>query len=447
MPAGTIALTINSKTVTGSGTAFTTELKVNDFVVAVVGGVTYTLGVAAIASNTSLTLNTAFGGPTTSGLAWTAVPNQALVGITAQVASDTARAILGLNYDKDNWQKIYSDVASVTVQRPDGSTFTGPSWGYMSAQYANKAAKGANSDITSLTGLTTALSVAQGGTGGKTQADARSGLGLADSATRPLVASYVDALPNAVMVVGSYGVGSTTGPGGLFSRIDGGNGFYNGNGNVWGNPGGLTTTGCGVIQMPGNSAAFRTQLLTSDSLGGRIFVRSFDGTAPTTWKEAYTTANTTVDTNNFIKKASPIARLTNDATQMQPDFAVDDLHEIAGLVSVNDEAEGVSAEKLSTGVYQVTGAVGLSDEGWTLEVPQDINGNRLCFVELATDKEGVITVSVFKRRFDVDSAMIVAGEPMDIPDGRWIDLRLQMPEDSAWNTRMREMELAAEGEQ
>ena len=135
MPAGTIALTINSKTVTGSGTAFTTELKVNDFVVAVVGGVTYTLGVAAIASNTSLTLNTAFGGPTTSGLAWTAVPNQVLVGITAQVASDTARAIRGLNYDKDNWQKIYSDVASVTIQRPDGSTFTGPSWGYMAAQY------------------------------------------------------------------------------------------------------------------------------------------------------------------------------------------------------------------------------------------------------------------------------------------------------------------------
>ncbi|WP_338501507.1 hypothetical protein [Erwinia aphidicola] len=181
MPAGTIALTINSKTVTGSGTAFTTELKVNDFVVAVVGGVTYTLGVAAIASNTSLTLNTAFGGPTTSGLAWSAVPNQVLVGITAQVASDTARAIRGLNYDKDNWQKIYSDVASVTIQRPDGSMFTGPSWGYMSAQYANKADKtaldskadktdldayarnGSNADITSLTGLTTALSVAQGG--------------------------------------------------------------------------------------------------------------------------------------------------------------------------------------------------------------------------------------------------------------------------------------------
>lgn len=39
------------------------------------------------------------------------------------------------------------------------------------------AASGANSDITSLSGLTTALTVAQGGTGGTTQADARTGLG------------------------------------------------------------------------------------------------------------------------------------------------------------------------------------------------------------------------------------------------------------------------------
>ncbi|WP_055128530.1 hypothetical protein [Pseudomonas mediterranea] len=49
------------------------------------------------------------------------------------------------------------------------------------------AASGANSDITSLTGLTTALSVSQGGTGGNTQATARTGLGLGTSAVMDIL--------------------------------------------------------------------------------------------------------------------------------------------------------------------------------------------------------------------------------------------------------------------
>ncbi|WP_312055861.1 tail fiber domain-containing protein [Pantoea brenneri] len=128
MPAGTIRLTNNSASVTGTGTAFTTELKANDFLVAVVGGVTYTLGVKSVESATALTLVTAYNGPTTSGLAWTPVPNAALVGITAQVAADVAKAIRGLNLDKANWQQFYSGTGTITVTLPDGTTYTGPAW-------------------------------------------------------------------------------------------------------------------------------------------------------------------------------------------------------------------------------------------------------------------------------------------------------------------------------
>jgi hypothetical protein len=167
MPAGTITLTNNSTAVTGSGTAFPTELKANDFLVAIVGGTTYTLGVKSVESATALILTTVYGGPTTGGLAWTPIPNGTLVGITAQIAADTARAIRGLNYDKQNWQQVYSTSGNITVTLPDGSTYTGSSWSNISSQVNNKAAKGANSDITSLSGLTTALSITQGGTGSK----------------------------------------------------------------------------------------------------------------------------------------------------------------------------------------------------------------------------------------------------------------------------------------
>lgn len=143
------------------------------------------------------------------------------------------------------------------------------------------------------------------------------------------------------------------------------------------------------------------------------------------WCEFWHTGNTTVDSNGFIKKASPIARLSGAPEKMADDYL--DGFTLAGSVAVNSEAEGVSAERVSIGVYKVTGAVGFAEEGWNIEVPQDVNGNRLCFVETSTGKDGTIYVKVSKRRFDIDTAAIVAGDPMDIPDGRWIDLRLEMP--------------------
>lgn len=128
MPAGTIKLTNNSTSVTGTDTSFTTELTANDFLVAVSGGVTYTLAVRSVESDTMLTLNTAYTGPTSAELAWTPVPNATLVGITAQVAADVAKAIRGLNADKANWQQVFSENSAITVRLPDGSAFTGPSW-------------------------------------------------------------------------------------------------------------------------------------------------------------------------------------------------------------------------------------------------------------------------------------------------------------------------------
>ncbi|WP_192958242.1 pyocin knob domain-containing protein [Serratia fonticola] len=139
----------------------------------------------------------------------------------------------------------------------------------------------------------------------------------------------------------------------------------------------------------------------------------------------WTTGNTTVDSNGFIKKASPIARLSSNPEKMPDEYL--DGFTLSGLAAVNGEAAGVTAERVSVGVYKVTGSLGFALEGWNIEVPQDVNGNRLCFVATEAAEDGTITVKVSKRRFDIDTAAIVAGEPMDIPEGRWIDLRLEMP--------------------
>lgn len=431
MPAGTIALTNNSATVGGTGTAFTTELKAGDFIGVTVGGSPYTMIVASIASNTQLTIAQAYNGPTASGLAWYGVPATLKYAITQQVLNDMATNQRGMIAQLANWQKIYSDAASVTVERPDRSTFTGPSWGYIASQYAGKASL-----------VDGAVPISQGGTGATTAETARNKLGLGSAATRELVADTIDTTPNRVVITGYFGVGSS-GPSYSMNAAQmldyvktAGSGFFRNNT--------ATTYNDSYAASVLARSADTWTLIGASYNGNGVRVAAGTQTTAAYVYDLWTSRNTTVDTNNFIKRASPIARLTNDISQMQPDFAVDNQHIIAGLVSVNAEAEGVAAERISTGVYQVKGAVGLAEEGWTLEVPQDINGNRLCFVKLETDKDGIITVSVFKRRFDVDTAMIVAGDPMDIPSGRWIDLRLEMPEDSVWKTRMREMEQATE---
>lgn len=141
MSAGTIALTNNSATVTGTGTSFTTELKPGDFVYVTVGGAPYTLVASTVTSDTQLTLAVAYDGPTTTGLAWNAVPASLQVAITQKILNDFAQVARGRILDFQNWQKIYSSDQSVTVTRPDRTTFTGPSWGYMATQFGSKADK------------------------------------------------------------------------------------------------------------------------------------------------------------------------------------------------------------------------------------------------------------------------------------------------------------------
>ena len=70
--------------------------------------------------------------------------------------------------------------------------------------------------------------------------------------------------------------------------------------------------------------------------------------------------------------------------------------------------------------------MGFAKDGWYITLPEDANGNKKFFAEYSFN-DGVITVKTYTRKFSTKSCEIVAGDPIDITDGRWIDLRLEMP--------------------
>ena len=128
------------------------------------------------------------------------------------------------------------------------------------------------------------------------------------------------------------------------------------------------------------------------------------------------TANTSVDANGFIKRASPIVRL------------------FADKIESNDEAaqQDIVFEKLSVGDYLVKGSTGFAQEGWRVETPKDANGNVLVAVIYEQLDNNDISVKTYAKKFDEETGDIVPNlaRPRDIPSTRWIDLRLQaLPQD------------------
>lgn len=128
MSAGTITLANNSNAVAGIDTSFTTELAVGDFIVVTTGGVTYTLPVKSIESDTALTLARNYNGPAVTAGAWTAMPRDTMNRISAQIAADTAYAIRQRVLEIDNWYQLLEVNGDVTIKMADGSSYTGPSW-------------------------------------------------------------------------------------------------------------------------------------------------------------------------------------------------------------------------------------------------------------------------------------------------------------------------------
>lgn len=152
------------------------------------------------------------------------------------------------------------------------------------------------------------------------------------------------------------------------------------------------------------------QLALSANSNKVYFRRAAYEEALASWFEFKTTANTTVDANGFIKNASPIVRLYSDKIELNED-------------AKNQE---ITFDKLGVGDYLVKGSSGFSSDGWYIETPKDANGNVLFSVVYTTHENGDISIKTYKKKFDVESASIVAdlNNPVDVSDNRWIDIRL-----------------------
>lgn len=120
--------------------------------------------------------------------------------------------------------------------------------------------------------------------------------------------------------------------------------------------------------------------------------------------------NTTTDSNGFIKAASPIVKL------------------FADKIELNDEArqQNIEFEKLGVGDYLVKGSTGFAQDGWYVETPKDANGNLLVAVVYEQLENGDISVKTYDYMLNKKGRIVADTEtPLDIPENRWIDIRLQ----------------------
>lgn len=128
------------------------------------------------------------------------------------------------------------------------------------------------------------------------------------------------------------------------------------------------------------------------------------------WRKLLDSGNTTQDSNGFIKAASPIVQL------------------FADKIELNDEAQqqSIEFEKLGVGDYLIKGSSGFAQEGWYIETPKDANGNPLVAVVYEQLENGDISVKTYDYMLNKKGRIVADTEtPLDIPESRWIDIRLQ----------------------
>ncbi|AZE53691.1 hypothetical protein C4K03_1520 [Pseudomonas synxantha] len=153
------------------------------------------------------------------------------------------------------------------------------------------------------------------------------------------------------------------------------------------------------------------------------------------WNKVYTSGNTTKGSGGVLSAASPIVRIANVSQSQRRDLQ-EQYFESAGAWGVaNNEARGVTVERIAVGEYRVVGSLGLAFEGWRTQDPCSPDGGRtLGVTDSQQEADGSVLIRLFKQRWTLtdDGEMIPGrGAPMDVPLNSWIDVRLEMPKAEA----------------
>ncbi|ECE9657050.1 phage tail protein, partial [Salmonella enterica subsp. enterica serovar Bareilly] len=369
-------------------------------------------------NNTSLTLVSVYTGPTQSGAAWSAVPRVALNMVTAALVAQSAEALRGLNYDKQNWQRIFSGTGNITVKLPDGSAWNGPAWNGITTELNKKANA---SDLGSAASKNTGLN------SGDIMTVGSFGIGAKDGAYAFEVNDF-----GAVQVAMSGSGLRTYRNNGFLGDGDQSIAQYSptiwvGTGDTWAS-----------LSLP-YSPAGKIAVASGSESAGRMVVRLL-------WDNS----NTVVDGNGFIKQASPVVRIFSD-----------------GGYETNDESEGVVVTRIQTGEYLIEGCTGLNaDAAWGgidggFEIPVDRNKLARIWIDYEVNADGSVLVRTYHRvhpsappfaqnrigNTDISGMFtetVADGEPVDIPADSFVSVRVEMPENSIWNKKQEATRIAME---
>lgn len=177
----------------------------------------------------------------------------------------------------------------------------------------------------------------------------------------------------------------------------------------------LSGYACGVLQnaqytdASGGTGMHRI-ILHGHNIDLQYIERGPGGNYDPVWSKGvcvYTGGNTTIDSNKNIKTSSPVVRVFAEH--------LDKIHE-ANDLPIKYTRNGV-------GDYTIEGTTGLRENDWQIVIPKDDHDNQLIAFTLEED-DGTIRLKTYKRIFSMETFTFGPdlSTPLDIPDGRWVDL-------------------------